>query len=440
MFLKKSLLFTTALTLLMFVGQASAQPSVSLEHVPGEGGTAGMVSGQGSTIVVKVSTTGADAIGNVNAVVAEFEFDQSLLTLNAPTGFLLTGGNTLSLLSITPVPVPAEVLVSFTTNMDVTGQAFSIGIKKVTLDQVTLTPSAMVMFNASDDGGMPMMPSVSLEHVPGEGGTAGMVSGQGSTIMVKVSTTGADAIGNVNAVVAEFEFDQSLLTLNAPTGFLLTGGNTLSLLSITPVPVPAEVLVSFTTNMDVTGQAFSIGIKKVTLDQVTLTPSAMVMFNAGDGMPIEPPIEPPTDGMSVSLANESGLDNIVAGDEIVVNVTVNGLTEATTGAEIVFAVDPAVATPTAVTAAPGLGEPPGGGIDGMTITLLGLPTMLDGGSYGSVTFTAGADVTEMTAFSIRVVSLDVFTADGMRMSVVSDGMPLMVNQSQPAPVPRGQCN
>ena len=40
MFLKKSLLFTTALALLMFAGQTSAQPTVSLTHVPGEGGTA----------------------------------------------------------------------------------------------------------------------------------------------------------------------------------------------------------------------------------------------------------------------------------------------------------------------------------------------------------------------------------------------------------------
>ena len=41
MFLKKSLLFTTALALLMFAGQASSQ-SVSLSHVT-EGGTAGTV-------------------------------------------------------------------------------------------------------------------------------------------------------------------------------------------------------------------------------------------------------------------------------------------------------------------------------------------------------------------------------------------------------------
>ena len=46
MFLKKGLLFTTALALLMFAGQASAQLSLSL----GEGGSA-TVSGSGTEIV-----------------------------------------------------------------------------------------------------------------------------------------------------------------------------------------------------------------------------------------------------------------------------------------------------------------------------------------------------------------------------------------------------
>ena len=48
MFLKKSLLFTTALALLLFAGQASAQ-GVSFKHVPGEGGTENAVSGPAGT-------------------------------------------------------------------------------------------------------------------------------------------------------------------------------------------------------------------------------------------------------------------------------------------------------------------------------------------------------------------------------------------------------
>ena len=55
MFLKKSLLFTTALALLMFAGQASAQLSLSL----GEGGSA-TVTGAGTEIAVNVSQMGVD--------------------------------------------------------------------------------------------------------------------------------------------------------------------------------------------------------------------------------------------------------------------------------------------------------------------------------------------------------------------------------------------
>ena len=54
MFLKKSLLFTTALALLMFAGQASAQ-GVSFTHVTD--GTAGMASGT-DAIVVELEVTG----------------------------------------------------------------------------------------------------------------------------------------------------------------------------------------------------------------------------------------------------------------------------------------------------------------------------------------------------------------------------------------------
>ena len=57
MFLKKSLFFTTALALLMFAGQASAQLSLSL----GEGGSA-TVTGAGTEIAVDVSQMGVDQI------------------------------------------------------------------------------------------------------------------------------------------------------------------------------------------------------------------------------------------------------------------------------------------------------------------------------------------------------------------------------------------
>ena len=142
-FLKKDCWFI-AFALLVCVGQASAQ-SVSLMHVPDSGRTQGLIFGQGTEIVVDVSQTGMTQ--SVNAIQIAFEFDTSVLTLTAPTGWLLQGGDTVTLLSITAAPVPASVRFTFTTKVDVTGREFSIGIKTVTLDQVTLTPSAMVSFN-----------------------------------------------------------------------------------------------------------------------------------------------------------------------------------------------------------------------------------------------------------------------------------------------------
>ena len=139
-FQKLSLL--TLLALWVFVGHASAQ-SVSLTHVTD--GTAGMVSGQGTEIVVDLSQEGMTQ--SVNAIQIMFEFDASLLSLTAPSGWLLSGNDTVTLLFITASSVPASAHFTFTTKVDVTGREFSIGIKEISLDQVTLTPSAIVWFN-----------------------------------------------------------------------------------------------------------------------------------------------------------------------------------------------------------------------------------------------------------------------------------------------------
>ncbi len=132
----------TLLALWVFVGHASAQ-SVSLTHVTD--GTAGTVSGQGTEIVVDLSQEGMTR--SVYAIQIMFEFDASLLSLTAPSGWLLSGNDTVTLLSITAILMPASVRFTFTTKVDVTGREFSIGIKEISLDQVTLTPSAIVWFN-----------------------------------------------------------------------------------------------------------------------------------------------------------------------------------------------------------------------------------------------------------------------------------------------------
>ena len=197
MFLKKSLLFTTALALLMFAGQASAQPTVSLEHVTD--GTAGMVEGSGTTITVRISQTGVNdipglaAAGTLDIALA---FDNSLVSLSAvPLGLLKIDNDTGSTLTIPAPPggtlsVPASADLTFTTVADVTDVEFSIGITGASVvtagGAVSVPVMASVTFNegatgtpgdgnGGDNGGtgtpMPTDLTVSLTRV-GEGAVA----------------------------------------------------------------------------------------------------------------------------------------------------------------------------------------------------------------------------------------------------------------------------
>ena len=266
-----------------------------------------------------------------------------------------------------------------------------------------MTALALLMFTGQASAQL----SLSLS----EGGST-MVSGAGTEISVDVSQMGVDA--SVNAVEIVFDIDMAVVTLTGgPDGFIITGGNTASLLNLTPAPVPASASFTFTTAADVTGVEFSIGISSISLDNVALAVPlpAAIAFN----------------GLEAALTTDGEVND---DSEIVIDVAVPGLTAATSGAEITFMVDPAgaamitgLAPADDVTPDGGLGTPPDGGIDGMSVTLLALPAVnLTDGKYGSVTLTVGEDVTD---FTIRVASFMMFTADGMKRSV-GGGMPLEV--------------
>ena len=287
MFLKKGLLFTTALALLMFAGQASAQLSLSL----GEGGSA-TVSGSGTEIAVDVSQMGVTQ--SVNAIEIVFDINTDVVTLTGAGDFIITGGNTASLLSLssTGVPVPASVSFTFTTASDVTDVEFSIGITSVKLDNVALPvplPAALT-FNAGGTG------------TPGNG----------------------------------------------------NGGN----------------------------------------------------GDNGGGMP--------SYDLTVALSRV-GEGPVNAGDEVVLNVGVDGLMDMmVTGGEISIMVDPAVAAITG-------GMPAGGlsaiAMDASSITVIGVPTTLDGGSYGTVTLTLGPTY-DGSMVSISA-SVTVFTTGGMKVAAAA---------------------
>ena len=234
--IRKNYLLMLALTLLVFAGQASAQ-RLSLKHVTT--GTEGAVSGQGTEIVVEVSQTGITQ--SVNAIQITFDFDLSLVTLAAPAGWLQTGADTVTLLSLTASPVPASVSFTFTTNVDVTGREFSIGLKQIGLDAVTIPSSAVVSFN------LPRLHLDTQIESPAQNNNALTLSEKkpGDTLQFQLFAPVVAGQG-FNALQFELSLQgkrlSSYISSNVSGGWISSvessGNLRLTLLSITPVSVP----------------------------------------------------------------------------------------------------------------------------------------------------------------------------------------------------------
>ena len=295
--------------------------------------------------------------------------------------------------------------------------------------------------------------SAQLSLSLGEGGSA-TVTGAGTEITVNVSQMGVTA--SVNAIQVVFDIDTSVLTLTGASadGFIalpVVDGNTASLVPASifagnpdPVPVPASASFTFTTATDVTGVEFSIGVSSISLDgnALPVPPPAALMFNGGgdggdngDGDTGMPPTDgngdtgmPPTDGDMIASLTRDGatiVRGIGASAEVVVDVAVSGMEESF-GAEIVFAVDPPVATITVVNKPEGILI---SNTEGMKVTHVGLPA--ERGAYGSVTFTTDPDY-DGTKFTISIASFNAFEGDAEdgKMSVAA-GAPLVVNKPLP---------
>ncbi|MCY4351777.1 MAG: hypothetical protein OXC45_01565, partial [Gemmatimonadetes bacterium] len=154
--IRKNYLLIFTLTLLVFAGQSSAQgPSVSLEHVTD--GTAGIVSGQGTTFTVRVSQTSVNDIPGISAAAGlniDLAFDASAISLTGTGGLLKAdnaGGATLTLISLPgqPLKVPPSVDLTFTTVADVTDMEFTIEITGVSSTGIAIPLSVKLTFNAS---------------------------------------------------------------------------------------------------------------------------------------------------------------------------------------------------------------------------------------------------------------------------------------------------
>ena len=227
MFLKKSLLFTTALALLMFAGQTSAQPTVSLTHVPGEGGTEGMAAGSGTAIVVKISQTGVNDIPGLAAASAldvYLAFDTSLISLGTPFGLLKADTESGATLTVPAPPggslsVPDAVNLTFTTVADVTDTEFSIGItgaQVVSLAGAVPVPlSQTLTFNESDDGngdtGMPPDGDGTAVSLTSGGASIVRDVGAGAAVVVDVAIPGLTA--NVGGGKITFNVDPAVAAI-----------------------------------------------------------------------------------------------------------------------------------------------------------------------------------------------------------------------------------
>ena len=269
-----------------------------------------------------------------------------------------------------------------------------------------MTALALLMFAGQTSAQM----SVSLGL--GEDGTD-KVAGEGTEIVVTISQMGVTV--PVTAVQIDFDFDSSLLSLSAgPAGFLLNQPpGSIALLSLTPVALPESASVTFTTTADVTGKPFTIGITGITLtvagNQIPVPPPAALVFNA----------------VTASLTSDGEIND---DGEISVNLAVPDLAGNTAGAEVMFMVDPAgAAMLTDVTPVTGVSV---FARNATSATLASPPMMLEGGNFGSLTFTVGADaLADNSDFSIGIASFRVLVNG--EWASVSPGDPLMVSQYAP---------
>ena len=181
MFLRKGLLFFVFFGLLIFAGQATAGSNanavLSLDLIADggvgnqidDGVTSGTVSGQGTKIAVEVFAKGVTT--SLTGMRLEFDFDASVLTyVGAENSVFLFkiphGAIGTNLAPTKPVTLPSSGFLAraeFTTAVDVTGESFSIGIKRVLLadsrtSSDSLTTTEVIRFNAAPSSDTPPSP------------------------------------------------------------------------------------------------------------------------------------------------------------------------------------------------------------------------------------------------------------------------------------------
>ncbi len=429
MFLKRGLLFFTALAFLAFAGQASAGPNanatVSIDliadsgagNMMDEGVHSGIVAGMGTKIAVEVFAQGVTT--PLVGVRIEFDFKAEELKLdkveNSAFAFIIPEATGANLAGTAPVTLPESGFLGraeFSTVADVTDKEFSLGIKAVTLAagatpdmQDTITPEMMAMMSTINFNVAPKLVLV------GESPVKVPVGGSSDATIMAVNFP-ADAMITFDVKIAgEFNVEQKV------------DGATLTLTAAIPAVVTVTASDGTTTTSELVVEFVSV--KFPALDAVV----GMDMMNMMD------------DGM---MAASAGANEEIAIEVFMGDAEVEG---AIGGASVAFTITPdeaAMVEPSAAAMITGF-EPAEG------LTLLGIAdnqvdvgteeaVMLSNGYLGTLKLMTGA---EAVPFSVGVSSFTVLLASG-ETTMVTLPAPVMYNfgprlqvSAHIATIPRG---
>ena len=416
MFLKRGLLFFSALAFLAFAGQASAGPNanatVTIDLIT-DGGAgnqmddgvhAGTVSGEGTKIAVEVFAKGVTT--SLVGVQITFDFKAEELKLdkveNSAFLFAIPEPTGVNFAATAPVTLPESGFLGraeFSTVADVTGKEFYLGIKSVTLAESAASSDVIAPEM------MAMMSTINFNVAPRL---------QTATPVVPVPPGGMG-----KAVVMAVNF-------------------------------PADATITF----DVQGEMIEMVQSMVDGATLTLTASgpAKAVVTASDGMTTTDPITivfaevklPALDavvGMDMNMMDDGTLSaSAGANEEIAIEVFVGDIEGGVSfgGASIVFAVDPAAAA--MVT-----GFAPAEGL-----TLLGMSNdnlqvdigteegvmLANGGFVGTLKLMTGEEM----PFSVGVASMNILLGSGETVMLPFIPAPVLYNHGPALDVSPGLIN
>ncbi len=387
MFLKRGLLFFTALAFLAFAGQASAGPNanatVTIDLIADggagnqmdEGVHSGNVSGEGTKIVVEVFAKGVTT--SLIGVKIEFDFKAEELKLdkveNSAFLFAIPEATGINFAGTAPVTLPESGFIGraeFSTVADVTDKEFYLGIKAVTLAE-TASLSDVIAPEM-----MSMMSTINFNVKP-------RLEADATVVSVPAGSTGKATVTAVNfAADATITFDVQGEMIEHVMSMM--DGATLTLTA----SGPAKAIVTASDGMATT-DPITIEFVEVRLPSLDANVGMGMMGNGMD------------DGMMAA--------GVAAEEEIAIEVFAGDIEGGIGGASIAFAIDPAsAASITGFTPAEG-------------ITLLGISgNMVDVGSEQAVMLSNGGYLgalslktgTEVVPFTVAVESFTALLASG----------------------------